>query len=150
MENILVAIHPWVKALHIISVISWMAGLFYLPRLFVYHASTSYRDSAADQLFITMERRLLHVIMNPAMIATWAFGIILAITPGIVDWSALWPWIKVLGVLAMTWFHYWLAMRRKEFSAGRNERTERHYRLMNEVPTVLVILIVISVVVRPF
>ena len=150
MENILVAVYPWVKALHIISVISWMAGLFYLPRLFVYHASTSYRDSAADQLFITMERRLLHVIMNPAMIATWAFGIILAITPGIVDWSALWPWIKVSGVIAMTWFHYWLAMRRKEFSAGRNERTERHYRLMNEVPTVLVILIVVSVVVRPF
>jgi len=150
MEDILVTVHPWVKAFHVISVISWMAGLFYLPRLFVYHASTLYRNDVANQMLIIMERRLLHVIMNPAMIATWVSGIVLAITPGIVDWSALWPWVKVSGVLAMTWFHHWLVMRRKEFSVGMNGRTERHYRFMNEVPTVLVILIVVSVVVRPF
>ncbi len=150
MENVLFTVYPWVRAFHVISVISWMAGLFYLPRLFVYHASTLYRNGVTDQMLITMERRLLHAIMNPAMVATWVFGIILAITPGTVDWSALWPWIKVSCVLAMTWFHHWLAMRRKEFSAGTNERTERHYRFMNEVPTILVILIVVSVVVRPF
>ncbi len=150
MATMLVIIHPWVKALHIISVIAWMAGLFYLPRLFVYHAGTVDVGGATDDLFKTMERRLLRVIMDPAMIATWTFGIILAITPGMVDWSAIWPWTKAAGVLLMTWFHHWLALRRKDFAKGTNECSERQFRLMNEVPTVLVVLIVVSVVVRPF
>lgn len=150
METMLAIIHPWMKALHVISVIAWMAGLFYLPRLFVYHAAKAESGSDVDHLFRTMEKKLLRVIMNPAMVATWIFGIVLAITPGIVDWSAVWPWTKAAGVLSMTWFHHWLARRRKDFAMGRNEWSEREFRLMNEVPTLLVILIVVSVIVKPF
>jgi len=139
---------PWTKALHIVSVIAWMAGLFYLPRLFVYHAESVTRGGEADLLFQTMERKLLRLIMNPAMIATWVFGLMLVFTPGIVDWSSVWPWTKAAGVLAMTWFHHWLGLRRKEFMRGTNSRSGRSYRLMNEVPTVLMVLIVFSVVLR--
>ncbi len=150
MNATLALIYPWVKALHIISVMAWMAGLFYLPRLFVYHAGTVAKDSDTDRLFAVMELRLLRVIMNPAMIAAWMFGVLLAITPGVVDWSTIWPWTKAAGILAMTWFHHWLALRRKDFAAGMNKCTERQFRFMNEIPTVLLILIVVSVIVRPF
>ena len=142
--------YPWIKAGHIISVVAWMAGLFYLPRLFVYHAETIDPGGETDTLFQTMERRLLRAIMNPAMIATWVFGLCLVFTPNIVDWSAVWPWTKAASVLAMTWFHHWLAKRRKDFVAGTNTVTGRHYRMMNEVPTLLLIITVGSVVVRPF
>ena len=87
--------------------------------------------------------------MNPAMIATWLFGLMLVLIPGIIDWSSVWPWTKAVGILAMTWFHMWLGVRRKDFVAGQNTRTGRQYRLMNEVPTVLMMIIVISVIVRP-
>lgn len=136
------------KALHIVSVISWMAGIFYLPRLFVYHVEAVEPGSPTDLMFQTMERRLLRGIMNPAMIATWVFGLALVFTPGVVDWSFAWPWVKAGAVLVMTWFHHWLARRRKEFVAGGNIRSGRTYRLMNEVPTVLMVLIVFSVVLR--
>ena len=86
--------------------------------------------------------------MNPAMIATWIFGLALALTPGIVDWSMLWPWAKAVAVLGMTWFHMWLAARRKDFAAGRNRLTGRRYRIMNEVPTVLLVVIVAAVIVK--
>jgi len=99
-------------------------------------------------MFATMERRLLQAIMNPAMIATWVFGLMLVFTPGVVDWSAIWPWIKLVSVLGMTWFHMWLAGRRKDFLAASNTRSGRDYRIMNEVPTVLMIIIVFSVIVR--
>jgi len=146
--DVLTAIWPWTKALHIVSVIAWMAGLFYLPRIFVYHAESVRIGSETDVLFQTMERKLLRLIMNPAMIATWVFGLMLVFTPGIVDWSSIWPWTKAAGVLAMTEFHHWLGRRRKDFIRGTNSRSGRHYRLMNEVPTVLVVLIVFSVVLR--
>ena len=145
----LVQIYPWVKALHVIAVISWMAGLFYLPRLFVYHVESVGENSDAQELFQTMETKLLRVIMNPAVIATWVFGILLAVTPGVVDWGAIWPWSKAAAVLVMTWFHHWCAKERKAFVKGQNIRSGRYYRLMNEVPTVLVIVIVVSVIVRP-
>ena len=103
-----------------------------------------------DALFQMMEYKLLKVIMNPAMIATWVFGLALVATPGAVDWGALWPYMKAVCVIAMTWFHMWLAARRKEFVAGENHRSGRTYRIMNEVPTVLLLVIVISVVVKPF
>ena len=148
--DLLLNLYPWIKALHVISVIAWMAGLFYLPRLFVYHAEKVEAGSQTDQLFQTMELKLLRVIMNPAMIATWVFGLMLVFTPGVVDWSEVWPWTKATAVLTMTWFHHWLGWRRKDFQAGRNTRTGRQYRLMNEVPTVLMVVIVISVIVRPF
>ncbi len=148
MTELLSSMYLWTKSLHVISVIAWMAGLFYLPRLFVYHAEVIAVGSDTDQLFQTMERRLLRAIMNPAMIATWIFGVALVMTPGIVSWSEVWPWVKAVSVIAMTWFHMWLAGQRKDFAAGRNLRSGRTYRIMNEVPTVLLILIVISVIVK--
>ncbi len=142
--------YPWTKSLHVISVIAWMAGIFYLPRLFVYHSEAIEPGSATDTLFQTMERRLLRAIMNPAMIATWIFGLMLVFTPGIVDWSQVWPWTKAAAVLTMTWFHHWLGYRRKDFLRGQNTVTGRSYRMMNELPTVMLIVIVVSVIARPF
>lgn len=148
MIGMLADIYPWVKALHVIAVIAWMAGLFYLPRLFVYHAEKAVQGDELDALFQVMERRLLKAIMNPAMIAAWGFGLALALTPGIVDWSMIWPWTKAASVCLMTWFHIWLGMRRKDFAAGSNGLTGRRYRMMNEVPTLLLIIIVTSVIVK--
>ncbi|PTX57882.1 putative membrane protein [Litoreibacter ponti] len=149
MTDLLAILYPWTKSLHVISVIAWMAGLFYLPRLFVHHTERVTVGSETDQLFQMMEMKLLRLIMNPAMIATWVFGLCLVFTPGIVDWSDAWPWLKAGAVLAMTWFHHWLGLRRKEFVAGANTRPGRTYRLMNEVPTVLMIVIVVMVIARP-
>jgi len=146
----LTAAYPWVKSLHVISVVAWMAGLFYLPRLFVYHVERSRQGGEIDQLFQTMEHRLLRVIMNPAMIATWIFGAMLAFTPGVVDWGAVWPWTKALGILGLTWFHHWLGRRRKEFLSGVPPYSGRQFRLMNEVPTLALVIIVVSVIARPF
>jgi len=148
MSDILIASYPWVKAFHIMAVISWMAGIFYLPRLFVYHVEQSEPGDSRDEVFQTMEQKLLRVIMNPAMIVTWGLGLLLALTPGIVDWSAVWPYVKLAGILAMTWFHHWLGLRRKDFLSGNNTFTGRQYRMMNEVPTVLMVVIVLAVVVR--
>lgn len=150
ITDLLASAYPWTKSLHIMAVISWMAGLFYLPRLFVYHAERIDSQSHSDTLFQTMEHKLLRFIMTPAMIATWVFGLALVFTPGVVDWYAFWPWTKAIAVVAMTWFHHWLAARRKDFAQGSNHCSGRTYRLMNEVPTILMIIIVISVVARPF
>ncbi len=148
MLDLLSDLYPWTKSLHIISVISWMAGLFYLPRLFVHHVERAGQDGPLHETFVMMEQKLLRLIMNPAMVATWVFGLMLVFTPGIVDWSSVWPWTKVAGVLSLTWFHHWLASRRKEFASSSNKTTGRRYRLMNEVPTVAMILIVFSVVLK--
>jgi putative membrane protein len=137
-----------IKALHVISIIAWMAGLFYLPRLFVYHAEQVQAGSRTDVMFQTMERRLIRAIMNPAMIAAWVFGLALVFTPGVVDWSAPWSWAKAASVLTMTWFHHWLSRRRKEFASGQNTRSGRTFRMMNEVPTVLMVIIVFAVITR--
>lgn len=137
-----------IKALHVISIIAWMAGLFYLPRLFVYHAEQVQAGSRTDVMFQTMERRLIRAIMNPAMLAAWVFGLALVFTPGVVDWSAPWSWAKAACVLTMTWFHHWLSRRRKEFAIGQNTRSGRTYRIMNEVPTVLMVIIVFAVITR--
>lgn len=148
--DILSTLYPWTKSLHVISVIAWMAGLFYLPRLYVYHTEQVETGSETDTLFQTMERKLLKLIMNPSMIASWLFGLALVATPGVVDWGAVWPWAKMAAILGMTWFHMWCGARRKEFMAGTNTRSGRDYRLMNEVPTILLIVIVVSVIARPF
>ncbi len=150
MGSFLTSAYPWVLSFHVISVIAWMAGLFYLPRLFVYHVERISSGDEGDGLFQTMEHRLLRVIMNPAMVATWVFGLMLVFTPGVIDWSAVWPWTKAGAVLAMTWFHHWLGLRHKDFQNQNNTVTGRQFRLMNEVPTVLVIIIVVSVIARPF
>ncbi len=148
MADFLASAYPWTKTLHVISVIAWMAGIFYLPRLFVYHAEEVERGSKTDLLFQTMERKLLRLIMNPAMVATWVFGLALVFTPGLVSWSELWPWTKAAGIVGMTWFHHWLGYRRKDFLEGNNARSGRTYRMMNEVPTVFLVLIVASVIVK--
>ena len=142
--------YPWVKALHIVAVISWMAALFYLPRLFVHHAERVAVGTETDGLFIMMEEKLYKVIMTPAMIVTWAAGLVMAAMPGLIDWGAIWPWTKFASVIAMSGFHGWLGARRKDFAAGNNQLVGRTYRIMNEVPTLLMLVIVISVIVRPF
>ena len=148
MSDLLSDLYPWTKSLHIMSVMAWMAGLFYLPRLFVHHTEQSTAGDEKDTLFQMMELKLFKLIMNPSMISTWVFGLCLVFTPGIVDWSSVWPWTKAISVLAMTWFHHWLGLRRKDFVSGSNTRAGRTYRMMNELPTVLMIVIVLSVVVK--
>ncbi|NCW16345.1 MAG: CopD family protein [Rhodobacteraceae bacterium] len=148
MTDFLFIAYPWIKALHIMAVISWMAGLFYLPRVMVYHVERAEAGDVLDVTFQVMESKLLRVIMNPAMIATWFFGGLLVVTPGIVDWAMVWPWLKGGSVLIMTWFHHWLSLRRKDFEMGQNSLTGRQYRLMNEVPTILMIVIVLSVIIK--
>ncbi|PZX18973.1 putative membrane protein [Palleronia aestuarii] len=142
--------YPWIKALHVIAVVAWMAGLFYLPRLFVYHVEAASGEADREALFRTMETRLLKAIMNPAMIATWVFGLTMVLLPGLIDWSAIWPWTKAAAVLAMTGFHMWCAAQRRHLAENPAYRSGRYYRAMNEVPTLLLVVIVISVIVRPF
>jgi protoporphyrinogen IX oxidase len=146
---VLLPLYPWIKALHVISVIAWMAGLLYLPRLFVYHCEVA-PGSSEDLRFQLMEARLLRLIMNPALIATYIFGICLAATPGVVDWSMGWFHVKILGILVLTVMHGLMARWRKSFAAGRNRHPQRFYRLMNEVPTLAMILVVIMAVAKPF
>ena len=148
MTDFLASYYPWIKAVHVIAVITWMAGLFYLPRLYVYHVEQVEAGSATDKMFQVMERRLLKGIMNPSMILVWIFGMALVFTPGIIDWSAVWPWTKAASVIGMTWFHIWLGIKRKGFVGGQNGLSGRSYRLMNEVPTVLMLVIVFSVIVK--
>ena len=138
-----------IKSLHIIFVISWMAGLFYLPRLFVYHTRVDI-GSDQDKLFQLMERKLLRVIMNPAMILSWLFGIMLFSTPGIALWESGWVIVKLAGVFAMTVFHMVLVGWRKRFELGQNTRPEKFYRMSNEVPTLLMFVIVFMAVMKPF
>lgn len=153
MSDFLATYYLWVKSLHVMSVIAWMAGLFYLPRLYVYHVEGLQkrgveRGSEMDLLFRHQERLLLTAIINPAGIATWLFGLALVFTPGIVVWADLWPWAKAAAVLGMTWFHLWLGWRRQDFLNGTNAWTGRQYRMMNEVPTVFMAIIVFSVILK--
>jgi putative membrane protein len=139
----------WTKAAHLVSVIAWMAGLFYLPRLFVYHTDVAV-GSEPSELFKVMERRLLRGIMNPAMIAAWVFGLTLVVTPGVVDWGAGWWHLKMAGFLGLTVFHHHLGYARKDFLADQRRHSARYWRAMNEVPTVALLLIVTMVIVKPF
>ena len=148
MDDFLFVAYPWTKSLHVMAVIAWMAGLFYLPRIYVYHVEWAKTGGDLDQVFGVMEAKLLRVIMNPSMIVAWVAGLALMLTPGIVDWSQIWPWTKAASVIAMTWFHMWLAVWRRDFVAGRNTLTGRQYRMMNEVPTLLMVVIVLSVIVK--
>ena len=148
MVEFLISLYPWVKTLHIISAMSWMAGLLYLPRLMVYHTEEAEIGNKMDVTFQVMERRLYQLIMTPAMMATWLFGIILAATPYVIDWQQIWPWIKLISIILLTGFHHWLGARCIDFSRGENNISGRQYRLLNEVPTVLMIIIVASVVIK--
>lgn len=148
MGDLLGSVYFYVKAFHVMAVLSWMAGLFYLPRLFVYHVERAGTGPEPVASLRIMEGKLLRLIMNPAMVATWVAGLALVFTPGIVDWSTLWPWTKAAAVLAMTWFHHWLAREYRAMRDGPPRRSGRSYRLMNEVPTLLMIIIVASVIIR--
>jgi putative membrane protein len=144
--------YEWVKALHIIAVIAWMAGMLYLPRLFVYHCAAE-TGSVQSETFKVMERRLLRGIINPAMIATWVLGLWLAwLGPDSrYGWFASgWLWAKIIFVLALSAVHGLLARWRKDFAQDRNRHSQKFYRIINEVPTVLMILIVLLVVLKPF
>lgn len=147
--SVLAFYYPWIKAFHIISVVAWMAGLLYLPRLFVYHAGVA-PESETAEIFKVMERRLLRAIMNPAMVSTYLFGILLALIPGVVDWSAGWIYAKLVLVAALTLFHHCLSRWRRDFAENRNRHSAVFYRVVNEIPTLILIFIVILVVVQPF
>ena len=142
--------YPWIKSAHIVSMVAWMAGLLYLPRLYVYH-SMAPSGSHRSEIFKVMERRLQKGIMTPAMVATWGFGLVLVGTPGVVDWRTGWIWAKLSLVLGLTMFHALLSRWRKAFSAERNRRhSTRFFRMINELPTLALIAIVVLVVVKPF
>jgi protoporphyrinogen IX oxidase len=144
--------YEWVKAFHIISVIAWMSGMLYLPRLFVYHCAAE-KGSVQSETFKVMERRLMQAIINPAMIATYVFGLCLAWLiadsryPG---YLPDWLWAKIVLVLMLSGVHGALSRWRKDFAADNNRHSQKFYRIINEVPTVLMIAIVLLVVLKPF
>jgi protoporphyrinogen IX oxidase len=140
-------LYLWLKAFHVISVIAWMAGMLYLPRLFVYHCDTE-PHSPQSETFKTMERRLLKVIVNPAMIATWVLGLVLVTMGGFE--KSLWMQIKFALVIVMSALHGLNVRWMKDFAADRNKHTARFYRIMNEVPALLMVGMVILVIVKPF
>jgi putative membrane protein len=139
--------YPWAKAIHVIAVISWMAGMLYLPRLFVYHADAK-PGSEQSETFKLMERRLLRAIINPAMVITWVFGLWLA-WKGFA-FSGGWLHAKITAVIALSAVHGYFSGAVRKFATDRNQKAARHWRMVNEIPTVLMILIVILVVVKPF
>lgn len=140
-------IYLWVKAFHIIAVISWMAALFYLPRLFIYHTDAA-PGSEKSETFKVMEQRLIKVIMNPAMMISWMLGLYLAWS--VYGFSGAWLHAKLSFVVLLTGTHIYFTRSAKRFARDENTKTARHWRLMNEVPTLLMVLIVILVVVKPF
>jgi protoporphyrinogen IX oxidase len=140
-------LYLWIKAFHIIAVIAWMAGMLYLPRLFVYHCETA-KGSAESERFKIMERRLLRVIINPAMIAVWILGLTLAFESG--AYMQVWLQAKFVLVLVMSGLHGMFARWVKDFARDANQRSQRFYRMVNEVPTVLMVAIVVLAVVKPF
>ncbi|MCB1532227.1 MAG: protoporphyrinogen oxidase HemJ [Alphaproteobacteria bacterium] len=148
MQELLSQNYEWLRALHIISIIAWMAGMLYLPRLFVYHAEAK-KGSDKAETFKVMERRLLKVIMNPAFVAAWLFGgLMLWANPALL--SAPWMHVKLTAIVLMTGLHHVFAKWVKVFAADQNTRAAKFYRIMNEVPTALMIIIVIMAVAQPF
>ena len=141
--------YAWVLALHIVAVITWMAGMLYLPRLYVYHSGRK-PGGEADEMLKVMERRLLRLIVNPSMLLVFFTGGLLLLTPGVVDWDSGWIYAKLALVLALFAMHGAFAAWRRGFAEGRNRRSARFYRAANEIPTLLMIAIVVLVVVKPF
>jgi protoporphyrinogen IX oxidase len=141
--------YPWIKALHLIAVIAWMAGMLYLPRLYVYHCAAE-PGSQQSETFKVMERRLLRAIINPAMIASFVLGGLLLwlLSPGI--WSQGWIWVKLAMLVGMGAVHGLFARWRRDFEADERRRPARVYRIANEAPTLLLIIIVVMAVVKPF
>lgn len=140
-------LYPWIKVLHVVAVISWMVGLFYLPRLFVYHADAGSAGEPAAT-FVVMEQRLLKVIMGPAMMVSWVAGLWLAWSG--FGFSGLWLWLKIAGVIGLTGFHVFLSRAAKRFARGENAMTARQWRMANEIPTILLVVVIIMVIIKPF
>jgi len=149
MTDFILDHYDWIKAFHLIAVISWMAGMLYLPRLFVYHADAEKGSELSETLKI-MERKLLRVIINPAMAVTWILGLSMLFANTILLSSGGWMHVKLTAVLLLSAFHGYLARRRKVFLRDENEKSSKFYRKINEIPTILMILIVIMVIVKPF
>ena len=148
MQDILLQHYEWIRALHIIAVIAWMAGMLYLPRLFVYHCEVK-KGSKQSETFKVMEYKLLKIIMNPAMIAVWIFGCLMFwANPGL--FGEGWMHVKLLGIVVMTALHHVFAKYVKIFAANENTKDHKFYRWMNEAPTIVMIVIVIMAVAQPF
>jgi putative membrane protein len=142
------SLYLWIKALHVIAVIAWMAGMFYLPRLFVYHAKAP-AGSRESETFKVMEVKLMRIIMMPAATMTWLFGAaMLALNPGLLDQA--WLMVKLVFVIGLTVMHFTMVGWRKAFAQDRNVHSEKFFRMMNEVPTLALMVIVVMVIVRPF
>jgi protoporphyrinogen IX oxidase len=139
----------WSKALHVIAVIAWMAGLFYLPRLFAYHAKSAVGGALSEE-FKIMERRLAEAIMMPAAVTAWFAGLLTAWLGGILWPMPLWLAVKFIAVVVLTIFHGLLEKHRRQFAGDLRRHTERYFRIVNEIPTLLLVAIVIMVIVRPF
>ena len=148
-NNFLIDNYSLIKAFHVISMVSWMAALLYLPRLFVYHTTVKKNSDTSEMLKI-MEHRLQKYIMNPAMLLTLLFGIFLLKTDGVVNWSEKWIYFKFLAVFLLLLVHYLLAKYRKDFFLNKNSHSKRFYKTLNEVPTILLILIILLVYLKPF
>lgn len=138
--------YSWYKILHLISVFSWMAGLFYLPRLYVYHTKAA-PGSEMSEMFKVMERRLLRAIMYPAMVSSWLFGGLMYLE--LADYESPWLWVKLVAAVGLTGMNVFLARWRLDFAADRNTRPEVFYRVINEVPTLFMVIIIIFVVLKP-
>jgi len=135
------------KSLHLIAVISWMAGLLYLPRIFVYHSEASHESQ--KQVFKTMERKLYNYIMMPAMLLSWLFGVLLVYSLGFDIFKELWMQIKIVSVLILTHYHFILGKYLQDFATDSNRKSSRFYRIINEVPTIILIVVVFVVVFKP-
>ena len=136
------------KSIHLIAVISWMAGLLYLPRIFVYHAE-NIEDTNPSNIFKTMERKLFYYIMTPAMILSWIFGVILIFTLGFSVFNELWIQLKLIFVILLTIYHFYLGKCVSNFAINQNNSSSKFYRIINEIPTILLIIIVFIVVIKP-
>ena len=148
LNNFLTNNYLWIKAFHVISVITWMAALLYLPRLFVYH-TTAKKHSDSSEMLKIMEYRLQKFIMNPAMLLTIIFGVFLLKTNGIINWTEKWIYFKLLGVFLLLVVHNLLGRYRKDFFLDKNKHSGRFYKILNEVPTILLIVIILLVYLKP-
>ena len=148
VQSLLLDYYLWLKALHLIAMVAWMAGMFYLPRLFVYH-TTAPVGSDQSETFKVMERKLLKVIINPAMIATWVIGLLMLVAQPV--WlSQGWMHVKLTALVALSVFHMMLARWCRQFANDQNQRSQRFYRMANEIPTLLLIAVILMAVLKPF
>ena len=148
-NNLLINNYSLIKALHIISIVAWISAILYLPRLFVYHTTVK-RNSEASKMLKIMEYRLQKFIMNPAMLFTIIFGVFLLKTNGIINWTEKWIYFKLLGVFLLLVVHNLLGRYRKDFFLDKNKHSGRFYKILNEVPTILLIVIILLVYLKPF